>query len=415
MDVRRTVPVKLTVSDDDAESLHATIDEFQQAANYVVSQARNDNGYVETSKQRLHERTYQDVRDQTDLHANLVQAARSLAADALESVVARWQDGQTASLPTFTADFLDYDKRSATFHDDHASLATVDGRIHADYILHDEDSRAATPHGAYLFADDYEIGGASLHYHDHEDTFYLHVRTKTDVDETDHAEHPTVLGVDLGIENVAVTSTATFWDGGYLNHRRDEYERVRGSLQQTGTESAHQTIKRIGQRESRWAEDYLHCVSAEIVEEAIEYECDVIVFEQLTGIRDRMPGAKTFHTWAFHRLYEYVEYKAEAEGIDVTQINPAYTSQRCSRCGYTARNNRTTQADFSCKQCGYQGHADYNAAKNIGLKHVRAGQKSPHGRATRQLALKSGTVSANGEFSPASDGQSGSSPASSGL
>ena len=34
MDIRRTVPVKLTVSDDDAESLHATITEFQQAANY---------------------------------------------------------------------------------------------------------------------------------------------------------------------------------------------------------------------------------------------------------------------------------------------------------------------------------------------------------------------------------------------
>lgn len=110
---------------------------------------------------------------------------------------------------------------------------------------------------ADLDSDDYEIGGASLHYHDHGDTFYLHVRTKADVDETDPTEHPTVLGVDLGIENLAVTSTTRFWSGGYLNHRRDEYERVRGSLQQTGTESAHQTIKRIGQRESRWAEDHL--------------------------------------------------------------------------------------------------------------------------------------------------------------
>lgn len=84
MEVRRTVPVKLTVSDD-AESLHATITEFQQAANYGVSHARNDTGDVETSKQRLHERTYQDMHEQTDLHATLVQAARSRAADAIKA------------------------------------------------------------------------------------------------------------------------------------------------------------------------------------------------------------------------------------------------------------------------------------------------------------------------------------------
>lgn len=50
-----------------------------------------------------------------------------------------------------------------------------------------------------------------------------------------------------------------------------------------------------------------------------------------------------------------------------------------------------SQADFSCQKCGYSIHADYNAAKNIALKYVRAGQKSTHGRAIRQLALKSGT------------------------
>ena len=82
MEVRRTVPVKLDLSDRDAESLFATFAEFRFAANLVVQRARNDDGYVETSKQRLHERTYAEVRERTDgLTANLVQAARSRAAD----------------------------------------------------------------------------------------------------------------------------------------------------------------------------------------------------------------------------------------------------------------------------------------------------------------------------------------------
>jgi putative transposase len=53
----------------------------------------------------------------------------------LESVVERWKDGDKASMPTFTADFADYDTRSATFHDGHASLATPDGRVKVEYVL----------------------------------------------------------------------------------------------------------------------------------------------------------------------------------------------------------------------------------------------------------------------------------------
>lgn len=400
MEIRRTVPVKLDVSDSAAESLFATFDEFRFAANLVVQRARNDDGYVETSKQRLHERTYAEVRDRTDgLTANLVQAARSRAADALKGVVARWSDGEYAELPTFTADFAEYDKRSATFHDNRVSLSTVNGRVEAEYVLPSDTS--GTPFGQYVESDDFDVAGATLHCRN--GAFYLHLRAKTEMDEPEPAEHPSVLGVDIGIENLAVTSTGRFWSGGLLNHRREAYERVRGGLQQTGTESAHRTIQSIGGRESRWAEDLLHTVSKELVAEAVEYGCSTIVFERLNGIRNRMPGAKRFHTWAFHQLFEFVSYKAEPFGIDTVEVNPAYTSQRCSKCGHAARNNRPLQADFSCAKCGYTLHADYNAAKNVGLKHVRAGQKSRSGRANRQLALKSGALNANGEFAPADD------------
>lgn len=44
---------------------------------------------------------------------------------------------------------------------------------------------------------------------------------------------------------------------------------------------------------------------------------------------------------------------------------PAFTSQRCSCCGHTAKENRKSQADFSCVACGYSENADLNAAKNI--------------------------------------------------
>jgi IS605 OrfB family transposase len=224
---------------------------------------------------------------------------------------------------------------------------------------------------------------------------------KNDEPISDETEDGTVLGVDLGVKTVAATSTGRLWSGDYLNHRRHEYEKLRASLQKTGTESAHRTIASIGDRESRWAEDYLHRISKEIVQEAISYNCSTIVFEDLTDIRERISGAKAFHTWAFRRLYEYVEYKAAQFGIRATQVSPAYTSRCCSKCGHDERGNRLSQERFRCLECGYEVHADYNAAKNIGLKYVLSGQKSPSGRANRQLALKSGTVNGSDEYSSA--------------
>ena len=202
MEVRRTIPVKLDVTESDANLLHETIQQFQWAANYVVQHARNDDGYIETSKGKLNSRTYDDVRRETDLHANLVQAARSRAAEALKSVTAKWKRGKKATLPTFTS--------------------------------------------LYLFSDGYETTGATLHYRETTGEFYLHVRTKADVDTPEPVENGTVLGVDLGVENIAVTSTGVFWSASELDHWHREYEKRRASLQQCGSHYAHENVQGDG-------------------------------------------------------------------------------------------------------------------------------------------------------------------------
>ncbi len=59
------------------------------------------------------------------------------------------------------------------------------------------------------------------------------------------------------------------------------------------------------------------------------------------------------------------EYKAGEYGVSIVYVDPRYTSQRCSCCGYVARNNRRSQSWFKCRSCGHSEHADVNAAKNI--------------------------------------------------
>ena len=69
--------------------------------------------------------------------------------------------------------------------------------------------------------------------------------------------------------------------------------------------------------------------------------------------------------WSFAQLRSFIEYKAQLAGVVVVLVDPKHTSQQCHACGHVARSNRRSQAAFSCLRCGYQTHADCNAAMNI--------------------------------------------------
>ena len=54
----------------------------------------------------------------------------------------------------------------------------------------------------------------------------------------------------------------------------------------------------------------------------------------------------------------------------VEKVKPQHTSQRCSACGQVDPESRESQARFVCTACGYAGHADVNAARNIAAGHA---------------------------------------------
>jgi len=203
------------------------------------------------------------------------------------------------------------------------------------------------------------------------------------------------------VNNLAVASTGTFWTGNEFDHWRREYEKRRGDLQEHGTRWAHENIQAVGRKEEGRFKQTLHRISNELVAEARAHDCSVIAFEELTDIRERT-GASWGHKWAFDRLYEYVEYKATEYGIDVAQVPPESTSRRCSDCGFTHPENRAGE-DFECLKCGYENHADYNAAKNVGLRYLRRNQTGDDGGAPVGVRLNSGMLNENGEYESPAD------------
>ncbi|KAL0980744.1 transposase [Haemophilus influenzae] len=66
-----------------------------------------------------------------------------------------------------------------------------------------------------------------------------------------------------------------------------------------------------------------------------------------------------------------LDYKTQWLGSFIVAVPPQNTSRTCPYCGYTAKENRQTQADFECVECGYTENADVVGALNI-LERGRA-------------------------------------------
>lgn len=396
--VRRTAITRISPSSSQAVHLEETIDDWLQGCNLAATVGQLVNT---TTKSELQSAAYDAIRHQTELGSQHAILAVRAAAQALGSVKELRQDGRSASEPEFTSPTVKYDARTLTVfpQSEEISLTTTDGRIRCGLDLPSDSDGFQWQ---YLESEDWELTESTLTVRDGDYFVHLGFR-KPEVTEhrlEDTAEDRTVLGVDLGIENLAVTSTPHFESGRELLHTHKEFERVRCGLQRTGTQSAHRTLVGLGAREERYTCSELHRISKAIVSEAVNHGCDVIAFEDLRHIQDKMPSIRKFKQWAYCCLVEYVRYKTEIHPIEVVFVDPEDTSRRCFECGHINARNRTKRDHFHCQSCGATANADYNAAKYIGWRYVRRGHQSSRWTGDRQLALKSGTVRPNQGFIP---------------
>src|SRR5260370_30873775 len=65
------------------------------------------------------------------------------------------------------------------------------------------------------------------------------------------------------------------------------------------------------------------------------------------------------------QIPQQIAWNATKRGVRATSVKSAYSSQQCSVCYYVDRKNRPDQQTFCCQVCGFQAHADLNAAINI--------------------------------------------------
>ncbi|MFJ9834756.1 RNA-guided endonuclease InsQ/TnpB family protein [Streptomyces sp. NPDC101169] len=370
--MKLTVRVKLLPTPRQAQALEATLHACNHAANHVSATAFATGT---TRNRELRALTYTHVKHTWGLGAQAAQHVIKKSSDAYAVLRGNVRAGNlgrpgskrhsaaTGKPITFRPGSAQpYDDRMLSWQPDQrtVSIWTTGGRLkHLAYTGHEGQLESLAR---------YRRGESDLQYRDGQ--WYL-LATLELPEAARNSDPHAFIGVDLGIANIATTSTGRRHSGRRLNRTRENDTALRARLQKRGTGSAKRRAKRHAGKEARRTRDINHKISKHIVAEA-QRTGRGIALEDLSGIRERVrlrkPQRVTINSWAFGQLGDFIAYKARRAGVPMVYVDAAYTSQECSRCHHIDKRNRPHQAVFTCTSCGFVEHADVNASHVIGLR-----------------------------------------------
>lgn len=189
--------------------------------------------------------------------------------------------------------------------------------------------------------------------------FYIHLYYENDIP---LKEEGTTIGVDIGYKDLLVSSQNKQYDTGL----QKVYDKI--SRRKQGSKA----FKRSLTERNNKINESLNKLDVTNIRE--------IVAEDLKNVkhktRQKKRISKKFNNklqrWCYPKVLNKLSYMCEENGILLTLVNPAYTSQKCSNCGVICKTNRKGKV-YKCA-CGLEIDADYNAAINI--SHM--GVYSPH-------------------------------------
>lgn len=350
--MKLTASVKLKMTPAQSDSLLATLERCNQCCNWLSERAWETQTWQQYA---LHRLFYHEARARFGLTAQATVRAIGKVADAYKL--------DRSTQRTFRlCGSIAYDDRILRWYctQQEVSPWTLNGRERISFVCGD-------PQKALLRS---QQGESDLILRDGE--WYL--SAACNVDDPAPLDVEGVLGVDLGIVELATDSNGTAYSGGPVKTVRRRTRRLRAGLQKCGTQSAKRHLKKIRVRASRFTRDTNHVIAKKIVQTAVDSR-KAIGLEDLKGIRDRSNGFNRemrwqMGNWAFDQLGGFIRYKARGAGIPVIFIDPRNTSRTCSTCGHCDKANRKSQSQFLCLSCGFESNADRNAAVVIGARAV---------------------------------------------
>jgi len=276
--MRLTAVLKLQPTPAQADALKQTLETANAACNTISRVAWEQHTFRQFAIHRL---CYADIREAFHLAAQLTVRCIAKVADAYKL------DRDTQRIFAKHG-AVPYDERilSYALPDSSVSIWTLKGRQSIPFVCGERQrqllqSQRGETDLAY-------VGG----------NWYLYAACE--VETPDPIDVDGVLGIDLGVANIATDSDGDIHSGRTIKNVRYRHRKLRSKLQKKGTKSSRRCLKRLSGQERRFATHTNHVLSKRIVEKA-ERTKRAIALEDLTHIRSRVRAKRsqrpTLHSW----------------------------------------------------------------------------------------------------------------------
>jgi IS605 OrfB family transposase len=160
-----------------------------------------------------------------------------------------------------------------------------------------------------------------------------------------------IIGIDIGQKTTLTCSDGQIIDTDKHGHT---YSSIcqKLSRKKKGSKNFEQTNKHRSNY-IRWAVNRLNLNGVQKIN-----------LERIKHLRRGKKSSRLLSHWNYAELVDKLEEKLNDAGVQIVKVSPTYTSQRCSRCGWTRKRNRKGK-QFKCDKCSFECDADLNGSLNI--------------------------------------------------
>jgi putative transposase len=212
--------------------------------------------------------------------------------------------------------------------------------------------------------------------------WYASIQVEYDTMDMPH-KSTSIIGIDMGVKKFATLSDGTVYQP--LNSFKGKAEKL-AKLQRklknkkkfsSNWKKVKAKITKCHEEIANARKDYLHKVSSEICENQAMIVVEDLKVKNMSKSakgNSEAPGKKVAQKSGLNKsildqgwgmFFQMLDYKQSWNGGMVLKVPANHTSQTCPCCQHVAKENRLTQAEFVCVECGYSNNADIVGAMNV--------------------------------------------------
>ncbi|MFT0546708.1 RNA-guided endonuclease InsQ/TnpB family protein [Allopusillimonas ginsengisoli] len=216
--------------------------------------------------------------------------------------------------------------------------------------------------------------------------WFVSIQTEREVEQP-LPQSTTAVGIDMGIARFATLSDGSHLEplNSFKRHetavRKAQQAMSRKTKFSNNWKKAKARVQRIHSRIGNTRRDYLHKATSTISQNHAMVCIEDLQVRNMsrsaagstekpgTNVRAKSGLNKAILDQGWFEFRRQLDYKLAWNGGYLIAVPPQNTSLTCPACGHVSKDNRQTQAQFACVECGFEENADLVGAINI----LRAG------------------------------------------